>query len=580
MGHRMKRRMKAVIESGVYERDERNLENANTENVEIKKVIDWIKGNQFAHGEWGGMKLEAGSDRTEKDSKDDPNIFYSTTAVQILRALGADVTEEEKRMCEWMERVRDKKGYWINRAGRKSPYGKPKKDITSNIRHTVRGLDYLLRTGRFVDRRDAEVLRKILKKQKEKGNGVGGVPQFPDRSPEVYATAYFINLLITLKDTKGVTLLRKNSEERDTEIKNRINRRLERAIGYILDSKNKKRLWGEDEDDYEAETTGIMFQIGPYLMQTHPDEYREIMYRLGKIKVERKYTRLYLAMTGIELFSKEEQQPLFKILREDKTKFEEIEKVDFVEVLCYGLVQKFKNNIGLLQYYNYLNHAHEFVQPELLSGKDEKDVRAEYIKWCLEQYKEFPKYKKGIEIDSVIKGTTITNKTELWGFCKELFHGYKDYIEKEGWKNFWDKEKHVLEKQVQKDFWSYAIGFLRGHEIVANREKNTGAGLVDFEFGNGYRDNIVVEFKLASNKGLLCDGAVSQIRQYAVGTGTDTAFRIVFVFNDKEKENIGKINAEIQQCRLREPDRFIEVIFIDASKKQVPSKQYQEQKIK
>lgn len=113
--------MKAVIESGVYERDERNLENANTENVEIKKVIDWIKGNQLAHGEWGGMKLEAGSDRTEKDSKDDPNIFYSTTAVQILRALGADVTEEEKRMCEWMEQVRDKKGYWINRAGRKSP---------------------------------------------------------------------------------------------------------------------------------------------------------------------------------------------------------------------------------------------------------------------------------------------------------------------------------------------------------------------------------------------------------------------------------------------------------------------------
>lgn len=328
MGHRMKRRMKAVIESGVYERDERNLENANTENVEIKKVIDWIKGNQLAHGEWGGMKLEAGSDRTEKDSKDDPNIFYSTTAVQILRALGADVTEEEKRMCEWMEQVRDKKGYWINRAGRKSPYGKPEKDITTNIRHTVRGLDYLLRTGRFVDRRDAEVLRKILKKQKEKGKGVGGVPQFPDRSPEVYATAYFINLLITLKDTKGVTLLRKNSEERDTEIKNRIDRRLERAIGYILDSKNKKRLWGEDEDDYEAETTGIMFQIGPYLMQTHPDEYREIMYRLGKIKVERKYTRLYLAMTGIELFPKEEQQPLFKILREDKTKFEEIEKLD------------------------------------------------------------------------------------------------------------------------------------------------------------------------------------------------------------------------------------------------------------
>ena len=279
----MKRRMKAVIESGVYERDERNLENANTENVEIKKVIDWLKGNQLAHGEWGGMKLEAGSDRTEKDSKDDPNIFYSTTAVQILRALGADVTEEEKRMCEWMEQVRDKKGYWINRAGRKSPYGKPEKDITTNIRHTVRGMDYLLRTGRFVDRRDAEVLRKILKKQKEKGKGVGGVPQFPDRSPEVYATAYFINLLITLKDTKGVTLLRKNSEERDTEIKNRIDRRLERAIGYILDSKNKKRLWGEDEDDYEAETTGIMFQIGPYLMQTHPDEYREIMYRLGKI---------------------------------------------------------------------------------------------------------------------------------------------------------------------------------------------------------------------------------------------------------------------------------------------------------
>lgn len=85
-----------------------------------------------------------------------------------------------------------------------------------------------------------------------------------------------------------------------------------------------------------------MIQIGPYLVEEWPEEYREIMYQLGKIPVKRRYTRLYLALIGMHLFRKEEQQRIFCALREDERRFEEVEKVDFVEVLAYGWIQKFR----------------------------------------------------------------------------------------------------------------------------------------------------------------------------------------------------------------------------------------------
>ena len=44
--------MSVAVESE-YERDEQYFENRNTENIELEKVVAWIKGDQFDYGEWG-----------------------------------------------------------------------------------------------------------------------------------------------------------------------------------------------------------------------------------------------------------------------------------------------------------------------------------------------------------------------------------------------------------------------------------------------------------------------------------------------------------------------------------------------
>ena len=567
----MKKQMSVAVESE-YERDEQYFENRNTENIELEKVAAWIKGDQFDYGEWGRIELRPGSIRTEEDSRAKPNVFSSTIAVQTLHVLGGDAPEEEKKMCEWMTKLRDKKGYFLGAGGKKEPYGQPETDRVKNIRHTARGLDYLLRTGRFIDRKDAKVLRKILKAQNSKD---GGFPQFFEEDSEIWSTSYFVNLMITLKGPRGVALLRKTPEESEAEIINEIEGKIRDAIQFLRKNKNKNKLWGRCKERYEATTTGVMIQIGPYLVEEWPEEYREIMYQLGKIPVKRRYTRLYLALIGMHLFRKEEQQRIFCALREDERRFEEVEKVDFVEVLAYGWIQKFGNNIGMLDYYNSLNHGHELVLPEELTGKDERKIQTEYMKWCLQQYREFQEYKKNIEIETAVNETAIIDKTKLWIFCQRLFQKYKFYIEeKGGWKDFWDGDKHVLEKETQNKFWSYADAFLDGHEIITNREKYTGCGMVDFEFSNGYQKSILVEFKLLSNRGLQSDGGLSQIQQYMVSTKTDTAFLVVFGFDEKDAEMVGKIEAAIKQFQMRETDKFIELVYIDASKKLSASKLY------
>lgn len=283
----------------------------------MKRLQRGIKGDQFDYGEWGRIELRPGSIRTEEDSRAKPNVFSSTIAVQTLHVLGGDAPEEEKKMCEWMTKLRDKKGYFLGAGGKKEPYGQPETDRVKNIRHTARGLDYLLRTGRFIDRKDAKVLRKILKAQNSKD---GGFPQFFEEDSEIWSTSYFVNLMITLKGPRGVALLRKTPEESEAEIINEIEGKIRDAIQFLRKNKNKNKIWGRCKERYEATTTGVMIQIGPYLVEEWPEEYREIMYQLGKIPVKRRYTRLYLALIGMHLFRKEEQQRIFALfgrMRED-----------------------------------------------------------------------------------------------------------------------------------------------------------------------------------------------------------------------------------------------------------------------
>ena len=54
----------------------------------------------------------------------------------------------------------------------------------------------------------------------------------------------------------------------------------------------------------------------------------------------------------------------------------------------------------------------------------------------------------------------------------------------------------------------------------------------------------------------------------------DTAFLVVFGFDEKDAEMVGKIEAAIKQFQMRETDKFIELVYIDASKKLSASKLY------
>lgn len=67
----------------------------------------------------------------------------------------------------------------------------------------------------------------------------------------------------------------------------------------------------------------------------------------------------------------------------------------------------------IIENYNYLNRGHELIQPEVLSGKQEKDIRTEYIKWCDVQLNEFQQLGKRMK-DIIVEKTKITNEWCGW----------------------------------------------------------------------------------------------------------------------------------------------------------------------
>ena len=67
----------------------------------------------------------------------------------------------------------------------------------------------------------------------------------------------------------------------------------------------------------------------------------------------------------------------------------------------------------IIENYNYLNRGHELIQPEVLSGKQEKDIRTEYIKWCDVQLNEFQQLGKCMK-DIIVEKTKITNEWCGW----------------------------------------------------------------------------------------------------------------------------------------------------------------------
>lgn len=103
------------------------------------------------------------------------------------------------------------------------------------------------------------------------------------------------------------------------------------------------------------------------------------------------------------------------------------------------------------------------------------------------------------------------------------------------------KKPFSREKDVQLFFnlvW-YASAF------DINREVNNGRGPVDFKISRGAKDKSLVEFKLASNRGLKRN-LENQVQIYEAANDTDHSITVIVCYTAEEQEKVSRVLDEVK----------------------------------
>jgi hypothetical protein len=191
---------------------------------------------------------------------------------------------------------------------------------------------------------------------------------------------------------------------------------------------------------------------------------------------------------------------------------------------------------------------------------------SEYFSWCTQ---------KAISDHSTGKSQLHGNpkdKSETWSSIASLLDCFKKQVEENrGWQLFWnDDDTPRDEKYIQINFWNVILPICK-ENLVMVREPDTGVGPVDFEFINGYKIRVYIEFKLAKSSHLK-SGLTTQLPAYMDAHKIDSSFYVVIGYNEKDKEKYSEIYELADDIRTNNNLIFIQSIFIDASKKTSASK--------
>lgn len=149
----------------------------------------------------------------------------------------------------------------------------------------------------------------------------------------------------------------------------------------------------------------------------------------------------------------------------------------------------------------------------------------------------------------------------------EVLEVFKAQIEAHGlWTELWDRDKPKPERSVQKLFFSSAMSFCRAYDLDISPESDGGSGPVDFKISGGWRDKVVVEFKLSTNTGAV-HGYESQLERYKDSENTEYG---IFVLVD-----VGELGGKLERIsslQAANGDKASDVFYIDARRRVSASK--------
>lgn len=522
---------------------------------DLSKVYKWLKSDQYPHGEWGRCEANNPTDdvRNFEISRIKPNLFISSQAILALLATGFNEQDVYKKFFAWINKLRREDGYWVSASGSLIPSGKGRGwSEVKNIRHTAKALDLLLMRGEFVPA-DAAILHELLSLQFEHG----AFPQHPGGNADIWSTAYVMNFIIRNLYSHNIS----KSQPRGTTIEEwavKLRSHLDKARAWICSQISADGLWHLAERDPLWITEAVLSEVGADLSLNRPDLCIQIANRILDQIDKTRILSIWAMLLILHTLRPEQQRRILDLLHDLKQ--EDLPK-DTFDVSSYCKLLWLRDHPYILYYYISDSLGHESTL-KLWSQWDQ----SEYIKWSIERIM------TKIESNQLVFNPMPSNKADAWSTVAYLLNCFKDQIENNrGWELLWNDDNTPKdEKAVQINFWNITKPICRKNDLII-RESDTGVGPIDFEFINGFCERIHIEFKLSSNQKLE-HGFKVQLPAYMKAENVDSAYFVVVGFEESHIARYKFIAKEAVEQLKKNPDSYIQCVYIDASRRKSASK--------
>lgn len=168
-----------------------------------------------------------------------------------------------------------------------------------------------------------------------------------------------------------------------------------------------------------------------------------------------------------------------------------------------------------------------------------------------------------IKIDNV-----VPTENGLKVCVQTIIEQFQFLVENKGLnKIFWKKKNEPNnEKIVQMVFFAVAYSYCKANDIDINPEMDTGNGLVDFKFSNGFSKRVIVEIKNSYNPNII-SGFTKQLKLYM--NSEETCFGYYLIV---DVGNLGKKYDNLLKIYNDDKDKNAVIYYIDAEIKPTASR--------
>ena len=191
-----------------------------------------------------------------------------------------------------------------------------------------------------------------------------------------------------------------------------------------------------------------------------------------------------------------------------------------------------------------------FIKEKIMKNVDNFNaIILEYKNFSVEPY-DFDNDSLGYHIISKelkkipLEEIKITKEENAKDIVLKICNKFKDLVKNNALSKllYEKKGKFRGEKSVQLLFYGISDSYCEAFDVDISPELNSGRGNIDFKYSKGYKNRVIVEVKLTSNRQLI-HGMKTQIMEYAKAEKTDQLVYLV-IDNLKDKEKIKKLYDE------------------------------------